>query len=76
MEKCLLMKNLKPMTRHEKRNPGQGQKPNLRPVGQGTCEKNYILLDFSSREFATTLTELNAIALPAIIGESSQPVNG
>ena len=37
---------------------------------------NYILFALSSKEFVTTLTELNAMAAPAMIGLSSHPVNG
>lgn len=36
----------------------------------------YIFVLFNIKEFVTTLTLLRAIAPPAIIGDSSQPVKG
>lgn len=37
---------------------------------------DYIFAFLSSNEFVTTLTELNAIAPPAITGDNNHPVDG
>lgn len=45
-------------------------------VDNSTLKTHYILAAFSLRLLLTTLTELSAIAAPAIIGSSRNPFTG